>query len=146
MATDQVRIDLGDTGQICLSWGALPADLDLHLKIDAAATSHEVHYSQKGSVVEEPWAQLDTDIQSGSGTETIAVTRWIDGKYHCAVHNYSGNPALAGCGARVTFTCGQEQRQFQCPIEGTGDWWSVFALDAKTGKIDVINEIGHRPW
>jgi len=146
MDVEQMHISLSNIGQIHLSWGALPPDLDLYLRIDAAAMADEIYYSHMGSMDKEPWVQLDTDIQSGPGTETITITRWINGKYHCAVHNYSKEPSLAGCGAHVTFTCGREQRQFQCPLEGTGDWWSVFVLDARTGKIEAINKIVHRPW
>jgi len=142
----QAFISLGDIGQISLSWGALPPDLDLHLRIDAAAMAHEIYFSRMGSMSDEPWAQLDTDIQSGAGTETITITQWIEGKYHCAVHNYSGEPSLAGCGACVVFSCDREEREFRCPLEGTGDWWSVFVLDARTGRIEAINKIVHRPW
>jgi len=134
-------INLEDTGQINLSWGSNPRDLDLHLRIDVGSMSNEIYYSNMGSLVHEPWAELNTDETHGSGSETIMIKRWMEGKYHCAVHNYSDEASLAGCGARVLFSCGQEEHEFLCPSEGTGKWWPVFILDGQTGRIETINKI-----
>jgi len=115
IAAERTYTDLGNMRQISLLWHAVPRDLDLHLRISAAGKAYEIYYSQMGSITEEPWAQLDKDVQSGHGSETIEIARWMEGKYHFAVHNYSGDAPLADCGASITFAYGQRQWQFQCP-------------------------------
>lgn len=69
------RINLSNIGQIQLSWGALPEDLDLHLRISTADGEYEIYFEQKGSIEEEPWAQLDKDVVSGFGPENIEIAQ-----------------------------------------------------------------------
>ncbi len=134
-------INLDDTGLINLSWGISPRDLDLHLRIDVDSESHEICYSDKGSLVEEPWAELNIDETHGSGSEKITIKRWKEGKYHFAVKNYSEEIPLAGCAAHILFSCGQVERELLCPNEGAGNWWLLFILDGQTGKIEIVNKI-----
>jgi hypothetical protein len=146
IGSERTNINLSNIGRISLSWRELPCDLDLHLKISEAERDYKIYYSLMGNTNGEPWAQLDEDIRSGHGPETIEVVRWMGGKYHFAVHNYSNDASLAGCAASVTFICGQQHLQFQCPNEGTGRWWSIFVVDTHAGKIDLINRIVEHPW
>ena len=128
-------------GEIVLRWGNFPNDLDLHLRIFQRGQPFEVSYSSMGSVSDTPWAQLDHDIQRAHGQETIQISRWLDGPYHCAVHNYSGERQLAGCGARVIVVFGKQELQFECPTSGTGVWWDVFSYLPANGKFEIFNRI-----
>jgi hypothetical protein len=143
---ERVPARVDEPSEINLVWGAVPRDLDLHLRVTADGEAYEVCYSQMGSATEEPWARLDRDIQDGNGPEAIEVVRWMKGKYHFAVHKYSIDASLAGCGAKITFTYGQQQWQFQCPHDGTGQWWSILILDTNASEVEVINRIVERPW
>jgi hypothetical protein len=136
------KLDLTSARRIVLSWREQPRDLDLHLIIDTIEGDiYKVNFSERGDIIKIPWAQLNDDERYGHGPEVIKVNRWIDGRYHFAVHNYSNDCALIGCGASVTFDCGHHHCSFQYPIEGNGRWWSVFALDTKSGTIDIINKV-----
>jgi len=85
-------------------------------------------------------------VSNRNGSETIKVVRWIKGKYHLAVHNYSGDSYIAGCCAKIKFIYGQQKWQFQCPDVGTGKWWSVSVIDTNLNEVDIINKIIDQPW
>jgi uncharacterized protein YfaP (DUF2135 family) len=138
-------VSLNEQGLITLKWEDKPKDLDLHLMIFSSGDAIEVYYSKQGVLTERPWAQLDKDVQSGHGPENIQIKRWFGDKYHCAVHNYSQEPQLAGCNALLKFKCGKDFFEFRCPNEGSGLWWDIFILDAKTGEIKIINKIVESP-
>jgi hypothetical protein len=128
-------------GEIVLLWGNFPNDLDLHMRIFEGGQPFEVSYSSMGSISNAPWAQLDHDIQRAHGQETIRISRWLDGPYRCAVHNYSGERQLADCGATVAVVFGKQELRFECPTSGTGVWWDVFSYSPTTGKFEIFNRI-----
>jgi len=134
-------IELDTVGTISLTWGGSPRDLDLHLRLEMNSEIDEISFSNRGSLTEQPWAELDRDDKEGFGSESITVQRWIDDNYWWFVHNYSGEVPLASCGARVLFTCGDQEYEFICPNDGAGNWWSLFKLDGQTGRIEVENKI-----
>jgi len=131
----------GSAGEIVLCWGNFPNDLDLHLRIFQRGQLFEVSYSSKGSISDTPWAQLDHDIQLGHGQETIQIARWLNGLYRCAVHNYSGERPLAGCGAKLAVVFGKQEFLFECPTNGTGSWWEVFSYSPGTEKLEIFNRM-----
>ena len=128
-------------GQIVLRWESVPRDLDLYMRILHEGQTLEVNFSHMGDLSNGPWALLDQDMRDGRGPEIIQIARWLDGTYRCAVHNYSGDPALAGCGAKLTMTLGGQELAFECPTSGTGEWWEVFSYSPTTGKLDILNRI-----
>ena len=128
-------------GQIVLRWESVPRDLDLYLRILHEGQALEVDFSHMGDISGGPWALLDQDVRDGRGPETIQIARWLDGTYRCAVHNYSRDPGLAGCGARLTMTLGGQELSFECPTSGTGEWWEVFSLSPTTSKLEILNRI-----
>ena len=131
----------GMAGQIVLCWESMPKDLDLHLKILHSGQAFEVSFSTMGSISGDPWAILDHDIRDGRGSETIQIARWLDGTYHCAVHNYSGDVSLAGCDAKLTVMLGKQELLIECPTSGAGDWWDAFSYSPITGKLEIFNRI-----
>jgi hypothetical protein len=140
------NVILNKPGLITLTWENEPRDLDLHLKIFSSGNPFEIYYSSKGSLNEKPWVRLDNDVTSGYGPENIEITNWSGDMYHCAVYNFSKNPQLADCNARVIFKCGDDFFEFECPDKGNGFWWDIFIIDAKSGEIKTINKIVDSPW
>lgn len=128
-------------GQITLSWGNLPRDIDLYLTILHGGQVLKVSFSSMGSISGDPWAFLDHDIRDGLGPEIIQIARWLDGTYRCAVHNYSNDSQLAGCRAKLTIMLGKQELVIECPTSGTGAWWNAFAYSPTTGKLEIFNRI-----
>ena len=142
-----VSLPHGMTARLTLSWEAVPRDLDLHVRILSPEQDWEVYFSNRGSTTQAPWVQLDSDIQSGCGPETVDIAQWVKGgKYHIAVHNYSNDRVLALCGASLVFTQGPLIWKLECPQAGTGRWWSILVLDSDSGEVQVINKIVDQPW
>ena len=141
-----MQVDLRKPACAALSWPAEPSDLDLCLRIDLSSKVHEINYSNTGSRQAEPWSELEMDIQKGTGPENIYVDKWMQGCYHFFVHNYSKERILAGCGAELRLTNGDIEREFVCPTEGNGEWWSVVKIDGHTGEMTVIEQIVEKPW
>lgn len=127
--------------QIILSWERLPKDLDLYLKISKRGQDYILCYHNMGNISGDPWALLNHDIRNGHGPETIQIARWSNGTYRCAVHNYSRDTALAGCGAKLTMMLGEQELVIECPNSGTGDWWEVFSYSPARGKLEIFNRI-----
>ena len=138
-------INMCQQSEVTLNWQANPSDLDLHVFIKANGTYRTINHQERGNLNTEPWAMLDRDARNGYGPETITIKNWTKGKYLIAVNNYSGESQLAGCGAIVTFSSGKTRWQFQCPISGSGKWWSIFELDTTTGEVIFINKLTDNP-
>jgi hypothetical protein len=132
-------------GRISLSWGANPSDLDLHLFIASEGETIEICYSERGDIEASPWALLDNDLRTGNCTENIQIARWLKGKYHCVVTNYSKDAPLAGCGAEVMFRVDGNELRLNCPKEGDGSHWYAFVFDSDARRIEVINAIADNP-
>jgi hypothetical protein len=129
-----------------LRWGDTPQDIDLYLSVDAITSTYCIYHGNRGSIETEPWALLRKDIRSGNGVEIIEIARWMKGKYHFAVHNYSKETSLSRCYAVFTVTNGEQQLKVKCPSKGEGDWWSVLVIDTNTNQLEVTNEIVKSPW
>ena len=119
----------------------MPRDLDLYLRVVRERQVLEVNYSHMGDIAGGPWALLDRDVRDGRGPEMIQIARWLDGTYRCAVHNYSKDLELAGCGAKLNVTMGAQELAFECPSSGTGEWWEVFSYSPTTGTLNILNRI-----
>lgn len=95
--------------QAILTWSENPRDLDSHFTGPCAdgapgCTNGRFHisYSGRGSLVESPFAFLDTDDTSGFGPEITTLTRCAAGVYRFSVHLYGGEPGLEQSNAKVT--------------------------------------------
>ena len=133
-------------GRATLRWGDTPQDLDLHLRVDAITDAYSICYSNRGSMTTKPWALLHEDIRSGNGVEIIEIAQWVKGKYHFAVHNYSGDTALSKCHAAFIITNGEQELKVKCPSGGEGTWWSVLVVDTSVNQLEIINKIVESPW
>lgn len=135
--------------RIVLTWGASPADLDAHLtgpvdpRANPSTARFHVYYSSKiylffGTT----YATLDTNVQSGSGPETVTIPAILTGTYRFSVHNNSatGN-ALSGSGATVSIYQGANPlATFNVP-SGTGNLWTVFELTGTAGSGATITSV-----
>ncbi|HYL89401.1 MAG TPA: hypothetical protein VEU32_11655 [Burkholderiales bacterium] len=115
-----------------LTWGALPLDLDSHLK---EPNSVHIAYFSRGSLGSPPYAALDVDDVTSFGPEVITVLRLTQGVNEYFVHNFSGTfaPGMTGSPARVEVRVGSQTRIFTPPAgEGTNPYWRVFQFTVAT--------------
>ncbi|MDQ6972576.1 MAG: carboxypeptidase regulatory-like domain-containing protein, partial [Mariprofundaceae bacterium] len=141
--------------RIVLSWGATPGDLDSHLvgPVSGAASGPQqfhVLYNNTGSQTVSPFAQLDTDVTSGFGPETITIAKRQTGTYRYYVHDFtnggtSASTALTGNSSAVVKvfvgTANAPSATFNVPVTGAGDMWHVFDLNGTTSAITPVNQI-----
>jgi adhesin/invasin len=146
LSPDSFMISLEKNAKVVLAWQTEPRDLDLHLHLTLPNKVYDINFSDIGSLSNPPWAQLEKDIRDSAEPEVIRVSQWEKGKYQFAVHNYSKERILTGCGAKLTFVYGEEEITYQCPQEGTGEWWLAFEIDGRTGEVNVVNKIAEVPW
>ena len=124
-----------------LTWGAVPGDLDSHMKTPDLA---HVYYSSKGSSSSAPFTALDHDVTSGYGPETVTVYSEQGGDYYYYVHNYTNmgltsSMALANSGAQVSVYVGSSLAgTYNVPQFG-GTLWKVLKLNGTT--ITPINSM-----
>lgn len=130
--------------QITLTWGEDPNDLDSHL----AATDNEnfhVYYSDKGSLVSTPYAELDTDDRSSYGPEVISISRFSAGKYRYSVHHYAGYSTIENSGAEVNVVIKDIGIYKYTPpanqSEGTNIWRVFDMVVDSAGKVTAVNPI-----
>jgi len=132
-----VKLALSAIGEwrIVLSWNQDPSDLDSHLW----TPEEHVWYSNKvGQRV-----QLDYDVTSGRGPETITILQWVNGAYTFAVKHYAGSGALGPSGAQVEIyspTSNEPIRTFTRPpcSTGVGTWWIVSRFHVSGGELVEI--------
>src|SRR5262249_36080418 len=105
----------GDSQQITvvLTWGASPADLDIHMSGPASGGSRfHLYWNNRDAA---PYAAISGDDDNGGGPETITIKKnpatgaWVPGEYRIWAHNYSGTPGFGDWSARVTVTRGSQQ-------------------------------------
>jgi hypothetical protein len=126
-----------DGMRVVLSWGAEPADLDLHT---AFLNNHIFWRSKRGSD-----ANLDVDHVDSYGPETITLERKHQGEtYVFAVHDFSDrtqpdSSALSNSQAKVFVYIGQSLvRSYYVPRNQSGNLWTVFRITGE-GEIQDIN-------
>ncbi len=112
-----------------LTWGALPRDLDSHLRLPG-----EVHvfYGSRGSLSQSPFANLDVDDVTGFGPELTTIRRPRVGIYRFYVYNFSGTfgPGMTDSPARVELNYAGRTVVFTPPQgEGASRYWHVFDLE-----------------
>jgi hypothetical protein len=137
----------GTNIRIILTWGAQPRDLDSHLTGPTGTGSrfHVAYYARTAYAGDQLLAQLDQDITSGFGPETVTIPTQLAGTYRYYVHHYSGSSNIGASGASVRVYRGNELiATFFPPSQPDGghpgsDVWSVFTLDG--GTITTVNTI-----
>src|SRR5262249_33986591 len=79
---------------VALTWGASPADLDIHMSGPASGGSRfHLYWNNRDAA---PYAAISGDDDNGGGPETITIKKnpatgaWVPGEYRIWAHNYSG--------------------------------------------------------
>lgn len=131
----------GDSLSVSLTWGESPRDLDTHV---IGPDSFHIYYGSRGSLISEPFANLDVDDVSGFGPEVFTALRFATaGTYHYAIYNFSGThtPNITNSPARVELSLDGLMTVFTPPAgESDADrWWNVFDIVVDTsGNISII--------
>lgn len=113
---------------IKLTWGASPSDLDSHL---FAPNGNHVFFSDEGSLVNLPHANLDVDDTTSFGPEVVTITRLMQGTYQYLVHNFSRttNPGIISSPTRVELIRNGGTTVFvPSGPEGTNEYWHAFNI------------------
>lgn len=128
---------------LTLSWNDRPLDLDLHAVVQLPGTTHHVHYGNLGCLDHVPFACLDHDVRSGRGPETLSIkpVKGDGHRYTFAVHNYSDEVPVAGCGATVDVTGLGAHIKLLCPVTGSGTWWHLLEIDTGSQAVNIINQV-----
>ncbi len=125
-----------DATRVTLRWGAVPADLDLHVRLAFPdGHSEQVNYKEMGGLDEHPFCALENDCTNGYGPETVTIARWLPARYTIAVHNYSKDPPLTGSDSTVTLELDGRIQEFHCPHDLDGDEWVVCTIDGLTQQL-----------
>jgi uncharacterized protein YfaP (DUF2135 family) len=126
-----------DGMRVVLTWGARPADLDLHVSYPG---NHVYFGHKQGSD-----ANLDIDHTDSYGPETVTLERKRPGDtYVFAVHDFTDqsrpdSKALSDSRATVFVYIGQSLvRTFHVPRDEAGNLWTVFRMKGD-GEIQDIN-------
>ena len=106
--------------RIVLSWGDDPPDLDLHLRWN----DENVFWLNKES--KDRTADLDVDVTTGRGPETITIRKMNAFVYYLFVHNYSqgekGRLSLSGAKVRL-FEAEGLIHEIAAPTDQIGHFW-----------------------
>lgn len=138
---------LGDTGAgitMKLTWGAAPSDLDSHL---FAPSGFEVYFGRKGSLLSDPFANLDVDDTSSYGPEVVTITRLMVGTYKYSVNNYSGygTGPITASGAKVELNIPGRSLELFTPARGETsgtNWWNLFEFDVDAACNVTVRRVG----
>ncbi|MGE5453079.1 MAG: hypothetical protein ACM3VZ_14685 [Acidobacteriota bacterium] len=146
--TMETCLTLSNTGAgitMKLTWGAAPSDLDSHLR---APNGAEIYYSNKGNLIEAPFANLDVDDTDSFGPEVVTLTKLMVGTYKYSIYNYSHyrNGAISVSGARVELNIpGRTLDLYVPPTSGESaetDWWNLFELDVDAHCHVTVRPVG----
>src|SRR5262249_18479753 len=80
---------------ISLSWGATPRDLDLFVRVVRHEGTWVICFRDRGRWTDLPFAELDRDVTTGSGPETVKVRAEGLRSLSIAVHSFSNETPLS---------------------------------------------------
>lgn len=121
---------LANSIKIKLTWGAAPSDLDSYLTLPSGSV---ISYQDKGSLLADPFVNLDVDDTDSFGPEIVTVRKLMVGTYSYAVRNYKGThaPGITLSPAKVELTVSGNTSLYAPPLgEATSGntVWTVFNL------------------
>jgi uncharacterized protein YfaP (DUF2135 family) len=128
-----------------LTWGLNPSDLDSHLW---TPNGTHVYFSNQGSLLSAPFANLDVDDTSSFGPEVVTLTKLMVGTYKYAIYNYSGQSSglFSAATARVELSVpGRAVELFTPPTTGettSTNWWLLFEFDVDASCNITLRRTG----
>ena len=125
---------------IALTWGAVPRDLDLHVRVVRTEGTRLISFRDRGRWTEPPFAELDRDVTAGGGGETVRVRTAGLRSLRIAVHNYSNEVPISASKASVVVTL-DGSVTLLVPSQGSGSssWWIVAEYDHEKAHLEVIH-------
>lgn len=135
---------------VMMSWGRNPSDLDAHLN---GPSNRHVWYRSRGSLLVEPFAQLDTDDVTSFGPEIVTITQLFAGTYRFSVHNYSSQATFAMENSQAVINLVIPRsgviRRYDIPTVNplgvNGNQWVVFELNVDAnGAVTVVDVSQYR--
>ncbi|KAF2076591.1 hypothetical protein CYY_002077 [Polysphondylium violaceum] len=126
--------------EFVLSWNTSPRDLDSHMWCrHPNGVFEHVYYRNKavGNM------NLDCDVTSGIGPETVRFKPLPGCKYIFAVHKYSEDGELAQSGANVKIGHNRltlSTKSIPNTQQNGARFWVVCSIDGTTGSITEINK------
>lgn len=140
-----------------LAWGLNPVDLDIRL---ATPTGCQVAYFNKQCADGQQNVQLDNDVTSGYGPETISMARPMNGVYTFYVNKYYGLGSIKDSQAvvqvwdkppngplRITEFKAKDATKWTSgwnpswngPFSSadSAKWWNVFSFDTRTRTLSA---------
>ena len=141
----------GSEWRVVLNWGTTPSDLDLYcvtnLEYVKARMIYFRNYNRGGSTdASKGKIELNVDVTTGEGPETITFTPFADKKYRFFVRNFSNESPLSNSGANIIVHKGDgDTKRFDIPTDIVIDggkharYWNVF--DLVDGEIRISNEV-----
>ena len=138
--------------RMVLRWEENPRDLDTHVWVPDGAGYYHIFYSNKGSLAQFPFAELDIDDTTSFGPETVTIGQVQQGTYTYAVFLFAGSGTIGTSGAVVELYQGPNLlKTYPVPesplwtdVNGAYRWWEVFTLGSD-GTITDINAPSTNP-
>jgi hypothetical protein len=142
-----------------LTWGAEPADLDLHLRLPFSYIvpntmfPDTVYWQAKGHEHQSPWATLDIDDTDGHGPETITIYQRQTGIYHLYVRRWnevvSVHLSNSGASIHIYNSSGLSNVVYVKDATVLNPQYSIYLLrfwyvgyiNGATGIITIVNTI-----
>jgi len=133
--------------RVVLTWAQNPVDLDSHLFTPLInGTMYHIYYSNRGDLINPPYANLDVDDVSSYGPETVTIAKTVTGDYFYSVYHFNGSGSLTTSNATINlYGVNGFIRSWSVPTTGDGRWWNVFSINGTTGNITNINQISSSP-
>jgi hypothetical protein len=124
-------------GTIRLAWDTPLRDIDLSVKaMDRRGNLQaEINYASLGALHENPYAQLQEDVQSGPGAEQIDIQQWHFDRYQIVATNFSGAPEMLPGRLRCTVFLGQRCEIIEFPA--SGDPYAPWHV----GTVEVVDGV-----
>jgi hypothetical protein len=141
--------------RVVLRWNAEPRDLDLHCKMNQKP--YDVYFGAKNAGGRQNLAkgkiELDVDVTSGNGPETITFTPLPGANYRFFVHNYTGSRnrqshvPICQSGATLTVYMGSgDVKSYNVSedliVDSSGNhaiYWNIFEII--DGEMHEVNQV-----
>ncbi|MBE5777830.1 MAG: hypothetical protein E7331_00700 [Clostridiales bacterium] len=129
--------------RVVLTWGAIPSDLDSHLKGETEnGTDYHIYFNKKEKSGQ---AQLDVDDTSSYGPETVTFTAHADRNYVFYIHDYSNranrtSKKMSNSSAKIEVFRGETHLMtFSITPDNAGIYWEVFRVE--NGQFIEVDSI-----
>lgn len=133
--------------QLKLNWIDESKDLDMHFWYPNS-TPYHIFYDRKSSPSYSNCmsAILRNDLQDNQEVIDFDFRKmhFEDGKYQVHIQNQTKIGTFKEIKAGLRIETSDETLKVVIPPSGQGHWWHVLNIDARTGKIEIVNTVGDK--